>query len=323
MGVLSSLIALGGVAGLSVPASAQANWPSAPIKIVVPLTAGGVVDTVARLIAPVVAKDIGANIVIENKPGANHAIGISAVARSRPDGHTWLAASIPMTTNPALTSVSYDAIEDFSPVAVLGRTAVVAVVPPALGVKNLQEFLDLAKAKPGELNFGNAANGSLAHLNIEMLSRATGVKLESVLYQGQAPIMTDLLTNRVQFTMASPSVIQPFLESGKLVPLATASRSRSSMLPDVPTFAELGYPDVNIESWIGILMPAKTPKEIVSRVNTSIIAALGDSRVRAQMDKLSVTPEPPPNSPQAFSSLLEAEMKLWPELFNAAGIKRQ
>lgn len=303
-------------------AFAQADWPTRYINLIVPVSAGGVIDVVPRLLLPHVAKEVGQSIVVENKPGADLAIGASAAARSAPDGYTLLAGSIPLTTNPVLRKVPYDPMVDFEPVSLIGTTSVIAVVPPALGVKSLAELVALAKSKPGALNYANSATAGLVHLSTELFNEAAGIKMTEVLYKGQAPAMTDLMTNRVNFMMVSPSTVIGQLNAGSLRALAVVGNTRSPLLPDVPTFAELGYPSVNLDSWIGILAPAKTPAPVIARLNAAFNKALANPEVVAQLAKMGVTAAAP-GAPAALKKRMHDELALWPKVFELAGIKRE
>lgn len=302
-----------------VAALAQESWPSAPVRFVVPVTPGSVLDIIARLVAPELSKRLETEIVIENRPGANHAIGLASVGRSKPDGHTWVIASIPMTTNAALTKVPYDPIEDFEPVAMVGRVANVAVVPKQLQVNTLKEFVEKAKSEP--LKYANAANGSIVHINTQLLSRIADFSITSVPYQGQAAAISDLLSDRVQFTMSTPIVVDPYVKSGELVALAVASKTRSSLLPDVPTFEEEGYSDVTVDSWSGILVPAGTPADIVERINKEVNDMLADQSFRAELERIGITPETGTNTSDEFAKLISDEVKSWPSKFEEIGIK--
>lgn len=299
---------------------AQGEWPIRPITLIVPVSPGGVVDIVPRVFLRHLSKDLGQSIVVENKPGADFSIAASAAMRSAPDGYTWLAGSIPLTTNPALRKTQYDPLHDFTAVSLLGTTSVVAVVPPSLGVSTLSELIALAKRKPGAMNYASSANGGLVHLNTELFNAAAGISMTGVLYKGQAPAMSDLLANRVNFMMVSPLTVLGQLQSGALKALAIVGKSRSPLLPDVPTFAELGFPSVDIDSWIGILAPTKTPGAVVARVNAAFKKALGDPEIVSSLAKLGVDAAPPAG-PEALRKRMEAEVAAWPKIFQTAGIQ--
>jgi tripartite-type tricarboxylate transporter receptor subunit TctC len=302
---------------------AQGNWPQRPVKLVVPASPGGVLDVVMRILTPKLGHDLGQPFVIENKPGADFAIGAQLVARSAADGYTMLVGSIPMTTNPVLKKVPYDTTRDFAAVGLIGTASSVLVVPPALGVTTMGEFVALAKAKPpGTLNFANAAVGSLGHLNVALLENAAHIRTTSVLYPGQGALLTDLIANRANFAMLSPIVAVPHIQGGKLVPLAVAGKARSPMLPNVPTLAEAGFPNVDIESWLGVLAPAGTPPAIVARMNHALNAAVRDPEVLAQLERQGIAVDGQ-HSPQDFAKLLRDELARWPRLFEMAGIKHE
>lgn len=298
----------------------QGPWPSKAITLVVPVSPGGVVDLVPRTMLPSITRSLGQAVVVDNKPGADLAIGAGHVARSAPDGYTLLAGSIPLTTNPVIKKVPYDPIADFVAVSLLGTTSVVAVVPPSLGVSTLQEFIALAKKSTEGLNYANSATAGLVHLNTELLAEAAGIKLQGVLYKGQSPALTDLMAGRVQIMLASPATVAGQISSGSLRPLAVTGKSRSSLMPDVPTFIEAGFPNVNIDSWIGILAPAKTPQDIVVKANAAFNAALSDPAVVGQLDKMGVVAAQP-SAPMALRSIMQAEVQRWPKMFEKLGIR--
>jgi tripartite-type tricarboxylate transporter receptor subunit TctC len=317
------LLALGALPFIS-PATAfsQSEWPTKNITLIVPVSAGGVVDLVPRVLLPFVSKELGQSIVVDNKPGADLAIGAMAAARSAPDGYTLLAGSIPLTTNPVLKKVQYDPMADFEPVSLIGTTSVMAVVPPSLGVKTLAELVALAKSKPGALNYANSATAGLVHLTTELFNEAAGIKMTEVLYKGQAPALTDLMANRVNFMMVSPSTVLGHVNSGALRALAVIGKTRNPLLPDVPTFAELGFPSVNLDSWIGILAPAKTPAPVIARANAAFNKALANPEVIAQLAKMGVVAAPP-NQPAVLRKRMQDELAQWPKVFELAGIKRE
>lgn len=301
---------------------AQPAWPAKSITLIVPVAAGGILDVVPRVLLPLVSRELGRSVVVENKPGADLTIGTSAAARSAPDGHTWLASGIALTTHPLLRQVPYDPIADFEPVSLIGTTSVVAVVPRSLGVRTLAEFVALARSQPDVLNHGNSAIGSLAHLSTALFHQAAGIRTTEVLYQGQAPALADLIANRVNFMMVSPATVQRHISAGVLHALAMAGKNRSALFPDVPTFAELGYPSVNLDSWIGILVPAGTPVPVIARINAAFNKALADPQGIARLTDMGVAAAAP-NAPAELRRRMREETALWPKVFESAGIKRE
>lgn len=304
------------------PAVAQDNWPSKPIQVIVPVGPGAVHDQIIRALQPRLSQELGQQVVIVNKPGADWAVGTLAAKQSAPDGYTWVMASIPTTANAVLKKPGYDPVADFIAVANLGATGGVMVVPSELGVKTLAEFIKLARSKPNQIAFGNASVGSLGHLNTALLQVTEKIELNTITYSGgQSQMLTDLLPNRVNFAVLSPIVALPHIKSGKLIPLAIAQPNRSPLLPDVPTTVELGYPRLTIQAWSGILMPAGVSPAIVKRANAALHKATADPEVAAQLQKQAITIAPPA-PPEALSKLIQDEMAEWPKLFELAKINR-
>lgn len=304
-------------------AQVQDNWPSKPIQVIVPVSAGAVHDFIIRTLKPILSKELGQPIVIINKPGADWAIGTLAAKTSAPDGYTWVMASIPTTANAVLKKTGYDPVKDFTAVANLGAVGGVMVVSPQLGVKTLADFIKLARAKPKEIAFGNAAVGSLGHLNTALLEATEKIELNTVSYKGgQSQVLSDLLANHVNYAVLSPIVALPHIQAGKLVPLAVAQPNRSPLMPNVPTTVELGHPRLTYQAWSGILMPAGVSPAIVNRVNAALSAAVTQPEVAAQLQKQAFTVAAPA-PPEAVAKMIRDEMAEWPKLFEEAKIKRQ
>lgn len=310
--------------GIPLAAPAQGNaWPSRPIQVIVPVAPGGVHDLVIRAMQPRLAKELGQSVVIVNKPGADWAVGTMAGKQSPADGYTWVMASIPTTANAVLKKVGYDPVADFTAVANLGAAGGVFVVPTELGVKTLADFVKLARAKPGGIAFGNAAVGSLGHINAALLESSERIEFNTITYSGgQSSLLTDLIANRVNFAVLSPIVAMQHIQAGTLVPLAVATPQRSPLMPNVPTTAELGYPKLTIQAWSGVLMPAGVSPAIVKRANAALHAASADPEVVAQLQRQAITVAPP-STPEAVAAMIRAEMAEWPKLFEIAKIKRQ
>ena len=323
-----ALLAVAGVAviGASAPVAAIAQadpWPSKPIQVIVPVAAGGVHDLIIRAMQPKLSQELGQPIVIVNRPGADWAVGTVAAKQSPNDGYTWVMASIPTTANAVLKKVGYDPVADFTAVANIGATAGVMLVPAELGVKTLADFVKLARSKPGAIAFGNAAVGSLGHINTALLESTEKIELNTVTYSGgQSALVTDLLANRINYAVLSPIVAQQHIQAGKLVPLAIAAPQRSPLMPNVPTTVELGYPRLTIQAWSGVLMPAGVSPAIVQRANAALHAAAADAEVAAQLQRQAITIAPP-STPDAVAAMIRNEMGQWPKLFEVAKIKRQ
>lgn len=311
-------------AGFAMPSTARASdvWPTKPIRIVVPVAAGSATDLVARELARRLTKGLGQTAFIDNRAGADMAIGIVTAAKSPADGYTWLLVSSTLTASPALKKVAFDPVKDFSPVSIVGYATTVAVVPPELGVHSLKEFVDRARSRPGEINYANPSIGALGHLHTALLENATGIKLTSIPYKGSAPAMTDLLANRVNFMMAPPGVALPYVQDGKLQALWVVGAERSPLYPSVPTLRELGIKDVDLEAWMGILLPVGTPLAVVTRVQAAIDAALREPGAREALERAGIRVAPG-GTPAEFAQQIRADLVQWPRIFEIANVKRE
>ena len=302
-------------------AHAQAVWPAKPIKLIVPFPAGGQLDVVSRLIADRIAPALGQPIVIEVKPGADGNIGTELVARAAPDGYTWLAASPPTTIQPSVRpqSLKYDPLRDFEAVSFLGTSPFLFVVPASLPVTNLKDFVAYAKTRPGELSYAGSSRGTVVHLSTELLKHDTGIAMEMIGYQGQPSAIADLLTARVQFMTLGLILAEPHLKAGKLKALAILDAQRHPHLPDVPSVVELGYPDLVMSTWFGIVVPKGTPPAIVERVNAEIGKALASPEVIAKLEAMGVDAAKPA-PPSAFAAFLAADEARWKKVVRDAAI---
>jgi tripartite-type tricarboxylate transporter receptor subunit TctC len=309
---------------LATPLAAQAAWPERPIKVIVPFPAGGQLDVVVRLIADTMSPALGQPIVVEVRTGADGNIGAEAVARSAPDGYTWLATSVPFTTQAALQpgKLRYDPLADFLPVANLGTASFVLVVPNSLPVKTLKEFIAYAKARPGELSYAGTSVGSVTHLSTEMFARTAGIRMEMIPYAGIPAAMSDLLSGRTQFMSTGVIAALPQIKGGKLKPLAILAPQRHPQLPDVPTIVEEGYPELTVATWFGLLMPAGTPRDIVQRANTEVMKALRAPEVLAKYQSMGVDPAAA-HGPEAFGALLRSESDRWGKVIRDAHVTVQ
>lgn len=316
------MLAACAAAAVAPGARAQGDWPSRLIKIVVPVAAAGIIDLLARNLAEALRPKLPAGIVIENRPGADQMIGTQAVARAPGDGYTWLCGATPFTTTAHLRKQpGFDAFKDFKPVALLATSPNVVVVPASLGVSTMQELVALGKRKQGGLNYANPGNGSSNHLGTEQLRAATGVEMLSIVYPGQPPAINDLLAGRTDFMLISSSLAPPHINAGKLKGLAVVAPQRLARLPNVPTIAEAGFPQVNVIPWIGVLVPAATPDPIVVQAHRMIMEAMETPGYKEGVQRIGATPADQHTSAQ-FSAMLRAEYDQWPELFKRAGLER-
>jgi len=320
MRIHSRLLALA-VALASAGAARADDYPSHPIRLVVPYAAGGGADSVARVIAKRVGETIGQPIVIENRGGAGSIIGTELVNKSAPDGYTLLMGqSGPISINPAVyKSLPYDPLKDFAPVAMTTSYPYIMVVSPALGVKTLGEFVALAKSKPGELNYGTTGVGAANHLVTELFDGKAGIRMTHIPYRGTALAVTDLLAGHVQVVFADPISALPHINAGTLRALAVTSKERSPVAPDVPTISESGYPGFDAIAWHGILAPANTPPAIIEKLNAEIVAALKDPETKALLEKQAM--QTVGNSPEAFASFIRQDIAVWKAVAEQARVE--
>ncbi|MCS6765056.1 MAG: tripartite tricarboxylate transporter substrate binding protein [Candidatus Protistobacter heckmanni] len=312
-------LALALTAVLPQSAAAQA-YPDKPIKVVVPYTAGGAVDTIARIVGQGLALRLHQPVVVDNKPGASANIGMEFVAKSAPDGYTMLMASNGIATNMALfPSQAFDGQKDFLPVARIGYAPLVVVVPPASPAKSFKELIAMAKASPGKLNCGTAGNGSSGHLAGEQLKMAANVDIMHIPYKGGAPAITDLIGERLTFMPINPIEVASNIKVGKLRVLAVGSEERMAIFPGVPTVAESGYPDYEATVWWGLVLPANTPKAIVARLNAETQKVLAEPEIKAKLADMGVVVAT--GSPEQFAKFIAAETVRWSKVIKSAGIR--
>lgn len=299
-------------------ARAADAYPSRPIRMIVPYAVGGGVDIVARTIGQALGERLGQPVVIDNKPGAGSNIGSDAVAKSSPDGYTLLMASPANAVNLSLyKKMPYDTRRDLAPVVLVGSVPSVLIVHPSIPAQTLAEFVALAKAKPGTLNFGSGGNGTSEHLTAEMFKAVAGIDLVHVPYKGGSAALNDLLGGQVSLMFVNQVLALPYIRSGKVRALAVADARRSSVLPDVPTFAEGGYPGFEVSVWWGLMAAAGTPAEIVGRLNREVNQALASADVRQQLDTLGARPIG--GTPDAFAAFLVAEIARWQKAVQVSG----
>jgi len=301
---------------------AQPAWPAKPIHLIVPFPAGGQLDVVSRLVADRVSAALGQPIIVEAKPGADGNIGTDLVAKAAPDGYTWLAASPPTTIQPSVRpkTLHYDPIRDFAPVAFIGTSPFLFVVPASLPVRTLDEFVAYAKARAGQLSYAGSARGTVVHLATEVLKQDTGIEMEMIGYKGQPDAIADLLTARVQFMTLGLILAEPYIKEGKLRALAVLDATRSPHLPDVPSVAELGHPDLVMSTWFGLAMPSGTPPPIVERVNAEVMKVLAAPDIAAKLESMGIDPAKP-NTPADFAKFVREDVARWKKVVTEAKIE--
>ena len=294
-------------------------FPSKPIRVVVPYTPGGVSDTVARLVMQKVGERLKTPVVVDNQPGANGQIGSSVVARAAPDGHTLLVVVAAHAINPSLYSkMSYAPLQDLRGVSEFGAIPMLLVSSAQLPPKTLPEFVAWAKTHPQGATYASSGIGSGAHLTGELLAQTIGVPMTHIPYKGMAPALPDLFAGQVSSAFDSVQTMMPQVKAGKLYALAITSPQRWSAAPDVPTMAELGYPGMTSGSWIGLLAPAKTPKDIVDKISAETQKVLDMPEMRAKLINYGINPVG--GTPEQFDAFIQSEAKRWSEVVKKAGI---
>jgi len=301
-------------------ASAQ-DFPSRTVRVVIPQTPGGANDALGRLIAQKLNEKWGQPMVVENRGGAGGNMGTDYVAKSAPDGLTWLVTySGTHAINPALFQLPFDPEKDLAATATIATVAFVLVTNVDLPVKDMPSLIALAKQKPGALNYG-AQNGSINHLLGAMFDRATGVSTMHIPYRGAADVLADMIGGRIQYHFASLPSIVGHVRTGRVRAVAVTSAKRSPALPDVPTVSELGYPNLTVDAWYGILLPAAVPTLIVSKINNAVNEILATSDVVDKMNAMGVTPLA--TTPAQFSKIANDDIAKWRVLTKEAGVKIQ
>jgi tripartite-type tricarboxylate transporter receptor subunit TctC len=306
------------LAGFAHSASAQ-NWPTKPIRVVVPLTAGSASDVMGRLVMEQLSAQLGQPIVVENRPGAGNTIGMAAVAKAEPDGYTLLVNSSTHTVTPATRSNLGFEMSDLAAIVPLGNMPVVMVFNPAKGYTKLSDFVAAAKARPGSVNYASAGAGNSSHLNGERFRLAAGIEAVHLPFKGAPEAMTEVLAGRADFYFAPLVNALPLLKDGQLQALAVSGSSRATALPNVPTTVEAGYPNSEYNFWAGVFAPARTAPEIRGKLYRELAQALHSASVRDRLAALGADPMPLDSA--QFEALVRKEIEVNTELVKAAGIK--
>ena len=318
---LATLSVAAALASLQPAAHAQGAWPNKPIRLVVPFTPGGVTDTSGRLIAEHLGKRLGQPIIVDNKPGASGNIGTSLVKVAAPDGYTlMLGFDGTLVINPhVFAKVPFDTVTDFAPIGKIGDAILILVAHPDVPVKSLPDVIALSKTQPGGLSFGTSGTGGTPHIAGELLKARTNANLTHVPYKGGGQAMADVLGGTIPLVYTAVAGAYGHVQSGKLRAIAVSSAQRSTALPDVPTFAESGVPDFVVNSWVGLLAPAKTPAAIVSRLSTELNAVLNDATVREKLRLMGI--DATPGSAEQFSNEIKRDLTRYGQVVKAAGIR--
>ncbi|MEO8203287.1 MAG: tripartite tricarboxylate transporter substrate binding protein [Betaproteobacteria bacterium] len=293
-------------------------WPTKPVRIVVPYAPGGITDTVTRLTAPKIQEAIGQPVIVENKVGNGGALATEYVARSTPDGYTFLMGSAaPQTLNQFIQKLGYDGLKDFAPVTLINTNPLVLMAHPSLPAQNVRELIALAKAQPGKLNFAGA--GGLTQFSGEIFKYMSGTDIVYVPYKGGAPATAAAVAGDTQLTFANYSDALPQIRAGKLRALGITSAKRFPQSPEVPTIAEGGIPGYAVDSWNGLFAPAGTPPEIVNRVALAVQQGFRDPALRKRMEDMGATPVG--DTPEQFRAFVASEMQKWGNFVKSTGIK--
>jgi tripartite-type tricarboxylate transporter receptor subunit TctC len=314
--VATALIALGAFAPLA--AIAAEAYPARPIRLVVPFPPGGGTDIVGRIVAVKLAEGLGQQVVIDNRGGAGGTIGTDITAKAPPDGYTVLVNNISLAVNHTLVpKLPYDTLRDLAPVSLIGRQPNILVVHPALAAKTVRQLLEIARAKPGELNYGSGGNGTASHLATEMLKLMTKTNMTHVPFKWLGPALTDLIGGRVDLIISTMASALPQMKAGKLRPLAVTTARRSAFFPQVPTMDEAGVKGYEFSTWYGLLVPAGTPRAVIERLNRETKTAVSSPALTEQFAAQGL--EPAWSSARDFSTHLQSEVAKWGRVIKASG----
>ena len=301
-------------------ASAEATYPSRPVRLVVPYAAGGPTDLAARQIAESLRVHLGRSVIVENRGGAGGIPGTEAVAQASPDGYTLLVgAAGPLVVSPSVRKLRYDVDKNLVPIAEIWRSSQVFAVSPKIGVKSVKDFVAYAKKNPGKVSAGSAGNGTLPHLSIVLMNQVAGIEMVHVPYRGTGAALPDLIGGQIEAIFGDTAVLAPSIQSGNIVALAVTSRQRSALLPDTPTMAEAGFAQVVAESWYGLLAPAGVDPKILQRIVTATQAALKEPAYVAALKQQGATVESV--TPEAFRALIKEEAQRWGPVAKSAGLQ--
>jgi tripartite-type tricarboxylate transporter receptor subunit TctC len=320
-GVICGVVGAGAACARNAAKAASQDYPTKPVRLIVPFPPGGGVDSVARILGQRLSETLGQNVVLDNRGGSGGTIAAEIAAKSAPDGYTlFFGGSASHGITPHLyRKLPYDPVKDFAPVILVGSTPYILVVHPSVAATTVKELIALAKANPGKLNYASAGSGSTLHLTGELFKTMAGVDILHVPYKGSAPALTDLLGGRVQMTFNPAAVVSPHIKSGRLRALAVTSGKRTALAPELPTIAEAGLPGFEASGWYGVLAPAATPRGIVQKLNREIGSLIADKDFRGRLGSVGV--DPAGGSPEQFAAYIASELAKWGKVVRAAGAK--
>ena len=296
------------------------DYPSRPLRVIVPWVVGGGTDIVARIVTPKLTEALGQQILIDNRPGANGIVGSEIAARATPDGYTMVLEAVEHVINASTyAKLPYDTIKDFAPVGLVAAHSLVLIVPPSFPASSVKELAALAKSKPGELNFGSWGEGSLAHLSGELFKNSAGLTMTHVPYKGAPQAIIDMLGGRLPLMFTTMPTGAPQVKQGRLRALAVTNREREPLLPEVPTMIESGYPGFEVDSWRGLYVPAGTPKAIITRLNRELVKVLQMPDVKERIVAAGFAPVS--GTPEALDAFGKAELAKWSKVAKSAGVR--
>ena len=319
---LSSLTVLGFAACLLAEGAAAQQWPTRPIRMLVGFPAGGPTDVVARLVSDKVSGQIGQRIIVDNRAGAAGNIAVEILSKSTPDGHTLLYSSNAIALSPGLYSrLGYDPYKDLAPVTEIGAGCLIFLVHPSLPVKSVQEFVDYAKARPGQLNYASSGTGTSTHLASVLFSQRTGIQTQHVPYKGTAPSLVDMIAGRTQFLMGAVLTAVPHVKEGRLRALAVTGKKRIQSLPDLRTIEEAGLPGFVVTTWQGVFAPAGIPAPVLTRVNAEFVRAVQSPELKPRIEQQDM--DATGLGVKEFNAAYYAELKRWTKVARDAGLKAE
>ena len=318
----AALAAVGVTAALSPRSSYARDYPARPVRLVVPFPPGGTTDVVGRQVSVALAEELGQSLIVDNRGGAGGVIGADLVARARTDGYTLLLFHSGITYGPALNvSLPYDVVKDFTPIGLIGSAPSALVVTPGLSARNVGEFIALAKASPGAVNFASAGTGTSSHLAPELFNLLAGIRTTHVPFRGGGPAVLATISGEVQFMIETAGSLVPQIKSGRLRALGVSSAERFGVIPDVPTIAESGLKDFVYSTWYGLWGPANLPSGIVETVNASLRRALAKDKVASALLAAGIIVDPQPT--ERFAELVRSDLVKWTKIIRDAGIPSQ
>ena len=312
------LLTLALAAAVATAHAQTGTWPNKPVRVLVPFPPGGTTDIVARTFAPLFAEEFGQQFVVDNRAGAGGAIGAEIAARANPDGYTMIVVTSSYAATAVLHKLPYDPVKGIAPISMIGILPFVLAVHPSVKARNLKEFIELTRARPGVLNFGSPGTGSTPHLAGELFQQMTHTKWLHVAYKGDSPALADLLGGQIQAMIATAVVLGPHIKAGKLRALAVTTKDRSPAMPDLPTVGE-AVPGYAVDGWAGMWAPAGTPRGVISRLNQSVARILKQPDVQERLRVNGAAPTP--STPEAFAQVIAQDIATWSKVVKAGNIR--